>query len=136
METLSYIYPPLLFVLGIIGYFLRQKDLQQQTSINSLQSQRDMDAKVIQTITLQIASALETVTYIQNENRRLFELHDRDAAALNDLKLQIANEHYQKRELDGKFDKLDITFRDGLKNLGDKFDNFSQSMLEYMAERK
>ena len=58
----------------------------------------------------------------------LFEKHDQDAKRLDIFELDIAKHHYQKNELDARFDKLERAFENGFKSLGDKFDNFAQTM--------
>lgn len=64
----------------------------------------------------------------------LFEKHDEDYAELQALKLQIASQHYVKGELDTKFDKLEVTFRDGFLALGTKFDTLSNALLTHMSQ--
>ena len=60
----------------------------------------------------------------------LFEKHDADAGALQDLRIQLAREHYQKNELDARFDKLEAAFRSGFDDLGRKFDKLSEALLD------
>lgn len=60
----------------------------------------------------------------------LFKKHDEDSAELQALKLQIASQHYVKGELDQKFDRLEVTFREGLESLGSKFDKLSAILIE------
>jgi len=47
----------------------------------------------------------------------LFRKHDEDAAALSDVKLTLAGKHYERTELDIKFDKLDQTIKNGFREL-------------------
>lgn len=58
----------------------------------------------------------------------LFEKHDLDAAALQDLRVQIAARHYERPELDAKFEKLDNTVRDGFKDLSVRVDRLTELM--------
>ena len=60
----------------------------------------------------------------------LFKKHDDDARELQELKLQIAEGHYKKGELDAKFDRLESAFRDGLRDLGDKFDHLAGVLVD------
>lgn len=62
----------------------------------------------------------------------LFQKHDEDAAALQELRLQIAEGHYKKAELDMKFLALEKTFKDGFDNLGMKFDTLSQALMQHL----
>jgi len=55
--------------------------------------------------------------------------HDADAAELNQLKLQIASQHYVKGELDSKFDRMEQTFRAGFKDLGAKVDQLTAVLI-------
>lgn len=66
--------------------------------------------------------------------RRLFEKHDADADALQELRVQIAAKHYERPELDAKFDRLDATFRDGFDKLGAKFDRLSDALTNHISK--
>lgn len=117
-------------LFGIIGYLLSRKDAQQEQEILSQKQAREVDLKVTQALSLQLASGLETILHSQKEVQKLFELHDADAASLADLRLHIAAEHYHKKELDTRFEKLDLTFREGFKDLGDRFDKLTTALLD------
>lgn len=93
-------------LLAIIAYFLRQRD--------------DAQARQLEAQAHQIAV--------------LFAKHDEDANKLQLLELKVASEHYVKPELDGKFDKLERTFSDGLKELGSKFDNLATVLVEHITK--
>lgn len=60
----------------------------------------------------------------------LWEVHNADASRLANLELHVAKEHYIKPELDAKFAHLEIAFRDGFHELGNKFDKLSDRLLE------
>ena len=62
----------------------------------------------------------------------LWTKHDQDTAALAELKLVIAKEHYLKSELDVKFEKLEKAFTDGMNMLGGKFDKFTGVLFEHV----
>ncbi len=70
------------------------------------------------------------------EIAKLFELHDRDVIELQNLRLHIAGKHYEAQTVDAKFDKLENAFNQGFKNLGDKFDHLSETLLEKLAEAR
>jgi len=93
--------------LGGIGYLLRQKDADQQRQLEELQRQKDA----------------------------LWEKHDEDAERLQELELKIASEHYVKRELDGKFDKLESAITGGLNSLGERFDKLANAMTEHLHRK-
>ena len=60
----------------------------------------------------------------------LFKKHDDDAKELEALKLHVAGEHYKRGELDQKFDKLEVTVREGLSGLASKLDKLTDVMIE------
>ena len=60
--------------------------------------------------------------------RLLFEKHDQDAAALQELRVQIASKHYERVDVDVKFDKLEKTVSDGFERLADKFDKLADAL--------
>lgn len=66
----------------------------------------------------------------------LYEKHTKDVDKLRDLELRIASNHYERAELDKKFEKLEMAFRDGFKDLGVKFDRLSDSLTEHMRSGK
>lgn len=85
---------------GVIGYLLNRKDAAQASQI-----------------------AL------------LFTKHDEDVKRLQEVELDIARRHYVKDELDSRFDKLEVSIgnglkelRDGIKELGNKFDKLNSTM--------
>lgn len=63
----------------------------------------------------------------------LFEKHDADATALEALKLKIAEQHYQKAELDRKFNSLECATREGFLDLGKKLDRLSDALLAHIT---
>ncbi len=65
----------------------------------------------------------------------LFVKHDEDAKALQDLRIQIASNHYVKQELDSRFDKLEAAFSAGFKTLGEKFDRLADRLAQNGHEK-
>lgn len=65
----------------------------------------------------------------QEEITTLWRKHDEDSERLTELSLEIAKKHYERPELDGKFDRLDASIRDGLKDLGNKFDRLAEALM-------
>lgn len=110
-----------LFLLGsifsVIGYLLRQKDNEQGKQIQAVKEESaNRDAKQDTQIAL------------------LFTKHDADVAALQELRLQIARDHYQKEELDARFTRLEAAFQKGFDDLGKKFDRLSDALLQHMHD--
>jgi hypothetical protein len=68
--------------------------------------------------------------------RDLYRKHEEDAKALAELRVQIAAKHYERPELDAKFDKLDTTFREGFNAMGAKLDRLSESLIGHMSATK
>lgn len=66
--------------------------------------------------------------------KTLFEKHDSDVVALQELRVQIAAKHYERPELDAKFDRLDETFRQGFNALGAKFDKLSDALTSHISK--
>jgi aminoglycoside phosphotransferase family enzyme len=50
----------------------------------------------------------------------LYAKHAQDEKALAVLQIEIARQHYVKGELDAKFDKLEVAFREEMRALGDR----------------
>lgn len=47
----------------------------------------------------------------------LYRLHEEDSAKLEALQREVDREHYRKNELDSKFDKLDVSIKEGFAGL-------------------
>lgn len=66
-------------------------------------------------------------------NKTLFIKHDNDVKELQELRLMIAARHYEKSELDIKFDKLERTMADGFNSIGNKFDHLSDVLIKHIS---
>ncbi len=64
----------------------------------------------------------------------LFAKHDEDAKALQELRVQIAEKHYVKTELDSKFDKLELTIKESFKELSTEFRTLSAALLDHIKQ--
>jgi hypothetical protein len=100
-------------IFAVIWFLLRKKDDAQEKHIC------DQDVRIN-----------ELSVKLDQQVALLFEKHDRDVERLVDFKLKIAEEHYLKPELDTKFEKLELSFRDGFKDMGLKFDNLANALLK------
>lgn len=94
--------------IGVIGWFLRKKDEQQEKELEALRSE------------------------LKNQTDLLWQKHDQDAKDLSDLRLHIASQHYVKTELDARFDKMELTFTNGFNELGNKLDKLTQTMISHI----
>jgi hypothetical protein len=52
------------------------------------------------------------------------------------LRVEIAKEHYLKHELDSRFQSLQDTFKEELRDLGHKFDHLANVLLDHVAKRQ
>jgi hypothetical protein len=108
----EWIIPAVGVFLTVLGYLLKQKDDKQQKELDLLKTE--------------FRDSVET----------LWVKHDADAKELDTLKLQIAQQHYVKSELDAKFDRMEDTFREGFKDMSNKFEHLSQVLLNTLQEKK
>ena len=69
----------------------------------------------------------------EETNKTLFIKHDNDVKELQELRLMIAARHYEKNELDIKFDKFERTMADGFNSIGGKFDRLSNILIEHVS---
>ena len=92
----------------VVFWLLRQKDEAQQKQLAAQQKQIEL----------------------------LFTKHDEDVASLTQLQLHVAGHHYQRNELDVKFDRLQDTFRDGFSSLGDKFDKLTATLIAHVSKEE
>lgn len=93
-------------LIAALAYFLRQKDEKQGKDIEQLSSKIDQQVEL------------------------LWQKHDADAQDLSELRLHIASQHYVKTELDNRFDKMELAFKHGFHELGDKLDKLTNAVIE------
>lgn len=60
----------------------------------------------------------------------LFAKHDQDAKDLQDLRVKLAENHYSKHELDDRFNRMEMAFKDGMKSMNEKLDKILNIMIE------
>jgi uncharacterized protein HemX len=70
----------------------------------------------------------------ETQIKLLFAKHDEDAKALQELRVQIAEKHYVKTELDSKFDKLEVTIKESFKELSIEFRALSAALLDHIKQ--
>jgi len=95
-------------VFAVIGYLLSMKDKKQEDEITSL----------------------------KEVCRVLFTKHDLDAAALVDLQIKIAEQHYPKSELDAKFGQIEATLKSGFSELNASMKEMSKAFMEHLQGGK
>lgn len=66
----------------------------------------------------------------------LFEKHDADAQALQELRVQLASRHYEKPELDVRFRAMEDVTREGFRDLGKKFDRLTDILTKHITEEE
>lgn len=74
------------------------------------------------------------IANLENRIASLYQKYDQNTVAIQDLRLQIAREHYQKAELDDRFTELKVTIKDGLRDMADRFDKLAEAMRMHMIE--
>ena len=101
----------------VLWYLLRQKDDNQERKINenAATSKKEL---------------LDLESQIQTSVALLFKKHDEDEKALNSFELQIARTHYIKDELDVKFNKLELSFKESFKEVQIKLDKVIDILVE------
>ena len=67
----------------------------------------------------------------QKDIELLWQKHDSDVVELQQLKLQIASQHYVKAELDQKFDRMDATMKTGFESLSSKVEELSKTLINH-----
>lgn len=102
-------------VFSIIGYLLAQKDKQQGKEIEAMRADHE-----------------KRVEEIKGSINLLFRKHDEDVARLEALKLQIAERHYGKDELDRRFDRVEASMRVGFDSLLSEIKSLSASLMAHI----
>lgn len=105
-ELLSYIFPPFLV---LFWYLLKQKDYLQEKKIESLEAKISSEVKLLQL------------------------KHENNIKELAELRVQIADGHYKKNELDEKFIEIKESIRDSFNVLGNKFDKLSDALMHHVT---
>jgi hypothetical protein len=60
----------------------------------------------------------------------LFTKHDSNEKKIDAFQLEVAKMHYVKPELDAKFDRLEVSIKEGMHELGTKFDKLSDVLIK------
>jgi type III secretory pathway component EscV len=104
-------------LIAALGYLLARKDEAQAKEITELRTSSEAQA-----------------TKQKETNNLLFQKHDQDVAALQDLRIQIAEGHYKKTELDQRFQRLEDTFEKGMDALGKKLDKMTDILVDHIQK--
>lgn len=103
-----------------------------------------MSVEIVVTVSIFVLGGIFSVVWFllrqkdahqEEQIKLLFKKHDEDADALNALRIQIAENHYHKAELDYRFAQLNDTFRDVGARLEKKFDALQDSFVKYMSKQ-
>ena len=73
------------------------------------------------------------INELKTQVEALFRKHDADVAALQELRVVIASNHYERTELDRKFDKMEAAFTSGFDSLGKKFDKLADTLINHLV---
>ena len=124
-------------VFGIISYLLTKADKARESEIKAM---RDANVEQMAALKDHCDSQIEVLKQMlekqRDVNTLLFKKHDDDAAALSELRLTIAKEHYLKHELDGRFQSLETTFKEGMRGLSEEVKNLTQIMLAHLEKER
>lgn len=97
-------------LIAVVWNFLRKADEQQD---KNLETTRD---------------------HLQKQCSILFIKHDEDAARLSELKESIARNHYERSVLDGKFQRLEDSMKNGFHEIGTKIDKLSDALMAHITK--
>lgn len=68
----------------------------------------------------------------EDEIKLLFKKHDEDEKELTNLRIKIAENHYQKPELDAKFADINNTLKEGFAQLDKSIKEMSKSFNDHV----
>lgn len=102
-------------IISLLIWLLKNKDAAQSKEIEDLRTQHAKDLS-------EVRANLDL----------LFRKHDLDVVALQELRVLIASNHYERNELDKKFDKIEIAFSTGFSVLGSKFDKLAETLVSHI----
>lgn len=123
-EVLAYFATGLIAILLIVSWYLiREKDRKRE---EDLRDQREAHEKRLAEQKVAFDEKFATQDRFLNN---LFELHKTDADELTALRLTIAEKHYQKDELDIRFDRMEKANEKWFTKLFDKVDALSNTVL-------
>lgn len=108
----DYILVVITMIFSALGYLLHQKDSRQEKDIQSIKA----DCK--------------------EKHDLLFRKHDEDEKELQEVKIILAGKHYERDELDAKFNRLEGAIRESSEKLGEKFDLMSKTLLQILVETR
>ena len=69
-----------------------------------------------------------------DELKLLFKKHDEDVAELTSLRIKIAEQHYQKPELDAKFNDINATLKSGFSGLEVSIREMAKSFMSHVQD--
>lgn len=70
------------------------------------------------------------VDSVKESIKLLFTKKDALEKELNDFRIHVAGNHYEARTIDSKFEKLETTFKDGVREIKDEQREISSSITE------
>ena len=73
---------------------------------------------------------------IQKELELLWAQHHEDVSDLTNFKIEVAKEHYPKRELDDKFRVISEAISSGFSSLGGKFDTLASALMNHIINEE
>ncbi len=109
-------------LMGTVGYFLRQKDHNQEKDIEALRAAHEKDMKDVRAA-------------IKGEIDKLWQQHHLDKDDLKEYKLVVANKHYPMDTIDKKFEKIERSIEAGFEKVNDSLDRLNAILLGRALEK-
>ena len=123
-EVLAYFATGLIGILIVVSWYLiREKDRKREEDL------RDQRLAHEKRLAEQKTAFDEKFAAQDVFLTKLFDLHKADADELTELRLTIAEKHYQKDELDVRFDRMEKANEKWFTKLFDKVDALSNTVL-------
>lgn len=130
MGTSEYLTIGLFFLGGIftlLWFLLRQKDDKQQKEITEI---KDFHKKEIDEVKKTHRDESDKLwAQVHGIEKEFLKLLKEDSAALHELRIKIAERHYEKGELDQKFDKIEKSLESGFNKVNDSLDRLNAILL-------
>lgn len=120
-----------LFVIGgvfaVLWFLIRWKDDKTQKEIAAVKESCDKEVEEVKKTHRDESDKLWA--QIHAVEKELSKMLKDEAAALQELRIKIAERHYEKGELDQKFDKIEKSLESGFNKVNDSLDRLNAILL-------
>lgn len=114
-------------VFSILWFLLRQKDEKQQKEIGEIKASCEREIEGVKKTHRDESDKLWS--QLHTLEKELMKLLRDDSEALQELRVKIAERHYEKGELDAKFDKIEKSLESGFTKVNDSLDRLNAILL-------